>query len=446
MRVVAPNNFIVALSIAFFSTSAAAAEIVLWQDGPESGVLQPLKELDVEACDVELSCPQTLLVKRFGPRVTFRERTYDVSRAGLYRFMSSSDDYFRTVLSYPIEYPPLTILRGLAALHVHGEPVYPLPFDPALLVSTTPYAVLTCGSISYMATRVLADLRKRGDYKNVLTRDVHTCIHPAVAPNGYNDGHVMIEITNDTKSWILVDLDAGYLFRDRRSGAWLSAKEFLQAVQTDNRPDFVPLARKAALVDPHTSYNGYFYAPEFNMLWGNEAALWTWYRRNTAVFSTTGTCPPVETPSAKQMRAQTNARVSAAARPLRRAPGSWVNVVYDGALFTASNGGLWKVEPDDVGRLAWTTIGKTMMVSINLDYTSVNGNPQYLQFKVPGGLRAVGQHDDVVWAKNASDPWMAAPVAVVDDTIRFYRGDYLTAWTDAEHTTHVRATIAFETQ
>ena len=87
-----------------------------------------------------------------------------------------------------------------------------------------------------------------------------------------------------------------------------------------------------------------------------------------------------------------------------------------------------------------------MIINITLDYTSVSGGPQYLQVKIPGGYKAVSQQDEVVWAKDGGGEWTSAPVMVFDDSIRFYRRDYQTGWADSENTTHVRATITFETQ
>lgn len=420
--------------------------VVIWQDGVESAILEPLADpAAAAACDIETSCPQTLLVQNLGPRVSFRSRIYDVSRKGLYRFTVPSDEYFHTVLSHPgDEFPPLTILSALSNLHIHGEPSYPIPFDPQLLVSTTPYAVLTCGSICALASRIFVSLQSEGLYRQLALRMINSCIDASDLPNGYDDGHVMLEFSNGSRHWVLFDLDGGLVFRDRATGELMDAKKFSTAIRKNVAPELVPIARKVAPIDPLAKYGGYFYAPEFHVRWASDARRWEWYRRSAWIISDSQQCPPKESRKNRRLRAN-NAELAAASRVSRPVPGSWANVPYDPQNFTAS-AGQWTVDAGDQARFAFTLIGKTMIVNLILDYTSVAEPAQYLQVKIPGEFAAVSQQDGVVWTKDGDRPWTSSPVMIYGDKIHFARPDYASPWTKSENTTHVRMTFTFETQ
>jgi hypothetical protein len=203
-------------------------------------------------------------------QVQFQGKTYNVEREGLYRFMLLPES-LRNLISLRSERSLIPLLMALSALQVHGnrqDPESVETLKKRLIVD--PWVCITCGKIARLASTVLS----AEGYK---TRMVGGST--VEEPNGYNDGHSLFEVYwPEAGKWILVDADMGLLFK--AGGTFLGAEEVVKRVNQDQRPEFFPLAQKAAVLDSFfLRADGYNYALEFRWLWGTPEGQWRWYRR-----------------------------------------------------------------------------------------------------------------------------------------------------------------------
>ena len=67
--------------------------------------------------------------------------------------------------------------------------------------------------------------------------------------------------------------------------------------------------------------------------------------------------------------------------------GEWTAAPYSSGDFTG-NVGTWTVEAGDLTAFSYAIIGKTMVLSIAVDTSSVSGSPSLLRVKIPGGFTA----------------------------------------------------------
>lgn len=210
------------------------------------------------------------LISKGVARVRFHGHAYAVEREGLYRFMVLPES-LRNLISLRSERSLIPLLMALSALQVHGnrqDGDSMSALKKRLLVE--PWVCITCGHIARLASEILS----AEGYKTRLVGC--STLEP---PNGYNDGHALFEVYSpDVGKWILVDADMGLLFK--AGGVFLNAEELANMVRHDQRPEFVPLAQKAAVLDPFfLRPDGYNYALEFRWQWGTPEGKWQWYRR-----------------------------------------------------------------------------------------------------------------------------------------------------------------------
>jgi hypothetical protein len=210
------------------------------------------------------------LVSKGVSRVRFQGKTYSVEREGLYRFMLLPESV-RNLISVRSDRSLVPLLMALSALHVHGNRHSSESIETLrrrLLVE--PWVSIICGEIARLASQILS----AEGYK---TRMVGTST--LEEPNGYNDGHAMLEVYwPEAGKRILVDADVGLLFK--AGGLFLGAEEVAKRVKEDRRPEFFVLAQKAAVMDPFfLRSDGYNYALEARWRLGTPEGKWQWYRR-----------------------------------------------------------------------------------------------------------------------------------------------------------------------
>ena len=65
--------------------------------------------------------------------------------------------------------------------------------------------------------------------------------------------------------------------------------------------------------------------------------------------------------------------------------GEWINVPYSAANFTA-NAGTWNVEAGDQKTFSYTLIGKTLIIVVHIEVSTLSASPTSLFIKIPGGF------------------------------------------------------------
>jgi hypothetical protein len=127
------------------------------------------------------------------------------------------------------------------------------------------------------------------------------------------------------------------------------------------------------------------------------------------------------------------------------AQGEWTTPTFAAGNFTASGSMTWTVGSGDVATFAYTLIGKTMLVMISLNTTTVGGTlSTTLNIAIPGGFTAAKRTiTPFLLLDNAARTTAYAEVAAGGSVIGITRTDAanLTAATDA---TAVYGQIAFE--
>ena len=71
-------------------------------------------------------------------------------------------------------------------------------------------------------------------------------------------------------------------------------------------------------------------------------------------------------------------------------PGAWIAVPFSASDYAASGGGTWTVAAGNVSYFKYQLFGKTMMVGLYLNATTIAGTVNWLTIKVPGGATANG--------------------------------------------------------
>ena len=150
----------------------------------------------------------------------FSGRIYECFEEGLVRF---SNPWVKNEQRIVYDGNLLAVISGFAWIQSHGYSDGGKP--QAMLTEEATYRKLSmaCGHVSAWAAQILSDF---GIPAHVIAAKT---LEP---PNGYNDGHVMIEVFNDDwGKWVLYDIDCNAYF----IGAGelpLSLDEFLVVSQT----------------------------------------------------------------------------------------------------------------------------------------------------------------------------------------------------------------------
>jgi hypothetical protein len=195
--------------------------------------------------------------------VGFEGKAYSVEKEGLYRFVKLPNEVVN-LISRRDENSMLPLLRGLSQLHIHGNRDERV--DDAMGKLKTMWTISkTCGPMRDLAYTVL---RKQAGFwpRTVITVTAGDL-------SGFDDGHQMMEVYYPLqKKWILVDVDMGYLFREKGRENYLDALQFWNMVREKKAYELVKLSTKE--IDPTFSIAMYC-----KIQFGTEEGVRAWYSR-----------------------------------------------------------------------------------------------------------------------------------------------------------------------
>jgi predicted small integral membrane protein len=251
------------------------AEARVWWEWYEREVCRPWVLFEGEEGTVEIEASEgegddldgLPLVAHDVRRVRFAGKSYALKQAGLYRFIVLTRSV-RNLIVAP-KGDPVSVLRGLSALQVHGnrDDARPVEELRQLLLSRV-FLSITCGTIASVTVAVMRDLGFGARLVSTLTLDPW---------NTYDNGHSICEIFfPGERKWVLADVDFGFLFRS--GDAYLSAGELWDCLNSGNDVEFLPLAETPG--DPFfLSPSGFNYFLYTRYAWRDMAAKKAWYRR-----------------------------------------------------------------------------------------------------------------------------------------------------------------------
>jgi hypothetical protein len=129
--------------------------------------------------------------------------------------------------------------------------------------------------------------------------------------------------------------------------------------------------------------------------------------------------------------------------------GEWINVTFSAGNFTGNGSMTWTLASGDQVTFKYTLIGKTMIVSVVLQTTTVGGTPNTdLRIAIPGGFTAAVAMvspcdivDNGTFPTTSARGRMSVAAGATQIVINTATGGNWTASTDQ---THVRGQIAFE--
>jgi hypothetical protein len=127
------------------------------------------------------------------------------------------------------------------------------------------------------------------------------------------------------------------------------------------------------------------------------------------------------------------------------AMGDWVDAVFSAGNFTGSGSMTWTLTSPDQRLLAYTRIGKTIIVRFYIIASSVGGTPAtFLQITIPDGLISADHGRTLCWASDNGTPTTASViVSPSGTTLSIGRLDGAN-WSAATNTTEVAGEITFE--
>jgi hypothetical protein len=128
--------------------------------------------------------------------------------------------------------------------------------------------------------------------------------------------------------------------------------------------------------------------------------------------------------------------------------GEWLAVAFNAGDFTANGAMTWTVEAGDLTTFAYALVGKTLLVAVIIQTTSVGGTPNtYLQVKLPGGLVAARSTYTPAFAQDNGAAQEVAIARTIAGQSNLYIGRLGGAnWSLATNATSIWATVALETQ
>jgi hypothetical protein len=135
----------------------------------------------------------------------FKGETYDLRKEGLYRWHEPCKANRQRIVFHK---DVLALVSGLCWIHSHGTRDEAKSFSAQCRHALTDKLILTCGPFSNFVSQLFDRLGIR--HRVVSMRTLET-------PNGWNDGHVTMEVLLGRK-WTLLDLDphAAYRYKGRR--------------------------------------------------------------------------------------------------------------------------------------------------------------------------------------------------------------------------------------
>jgi len=123
--------------------------------------------------------------------------------------------------------------------------------------------------------------------------------------------------------------------------------------------------------------------------------------------------------------------------------GHWIDVPYSAANFT-TNVGTWTVEAADLATHAYCLIGKTLLVSVYINGSSVAGSPTELRvaWPPPGQGRSYQQQPFFFFDGSGSYQVGAAQTVPAGTTVALLKDPGAAGtWTTTTNGTHIRATL-----
>ena len=184
-----------------------------------NGKVVPLEDENLKLSAPEL--PNTLIVP--SGFYTFENKVYKLDQPGLYRFSyfykagQQSATQQRIVFDGDVQ----ALLSAIAWLSAQGEKDNPLTLEELEKKALSEKINVTCSVISRLGQKILSKVNIKSRLIETFTLDDW---------NGYDDGHVMLEVfLPNKKKWVLYDLTAKNYFKS--NGLLLSAAGLFQRVK-----------------------------------------------------------------------------------------------------------------------------------------------------------------------------------------------------------------------
>lgn len=125
---------------------------------------------------------------------------------------------------------------------------------------------------------------------------------------------------------------------------------------------------------------------------------------------------------------------------------AWTAVAFSAGNFTANVLGTWTVASGDQAAFQYVEIGKTMVVSVKINTSTVGGTPDSeLRITVPNGRTIAGYAEGPFVRQQAGTMAMGVWLANGGDTFIRLRVDLSgTVWSSSTDATFVSGTFVFE--
>ena len=209
--------------------------------------------------------PNSLIIRP--GKFKFDEKTYDLNREGLYRFVyPGKENHQRIVYEKNID----ALLSGISWIYSHGNSDDNKTYQEINEKALYSKIFATCGSISEWAKKILEENNIKARIVSSLTLEQW---------NSYDNGHILLEVyRNDFKKWVVYDLDNNSFFST--NGTPLSLIEFsTQSAVSDYMINYLASNSNvdvANFVDGKTNYD---YAFLMEARFANENSRKQWYKR-----------------------------------------------------------------------------------------------------------------------------------------------------------------------
>jgi hypothetical protein len=209
--------------------------------------------------------------------VTFEGKVFSVEREGLYRFVRFPNTVIN-LISRKGRDSLLPVLVGLSQLHMHGNAHEKVDLEEATKqLKTLPWISRTCGPMRNVAWNVI---HMQAGKKYFWPRGVDGLTMAELS--GFDDGHSLFEVYSPgDKRRILVDIDMGYLFREKPDGPFLAAVELWQLIHENKPFELYRLSTKE--VD-----SSFPYALTGRLQTSSPERVKAWYRRVMQIISIDG--------------------------------------------------------------------------------------------------------------------------------------------------------------
>jgi hypothetical protein len=203
---------------------------------------------------------------------TLGGETWDCTRAGLYRFKVEGEPFFRNrIVQGNAPFDVFAILSSLCWNHVHGG-ADESTWNLQAVADRGRYVVwrMRCGYICNFVEWLLPQYGYTVRQVGVMTNE---------SPNGYDDGHAVIELWHDGK-WKMFDMTMGCWWRGA-DGTHLDVQEFIDHIAGGSpMPERMPLDGKQRRWDYETIPGGTFDMGLYGeFLLSSPAQEEAWFRR-----------------------------------------------------------------------------------------------------------------------------------------------------------------------